>query len=139
MQTVRVIRIEHYRTKTRTYEDQKEHYAGVYQHPGNQYMNAPSDIYEKMRSVPCPDYGFMQRRRNMIFAFTSIEHLMRYFTEDVLKHISENGFIIAVYEVHTDFVDYCESGVQCVFCPVKAKKVKRKFYKDQSTLQALAA
>lgn len=133
MDNVRVIRVEHYVLKET--ESNNVYYMGCYRNR----FDLPDAIQTKMGNVPRPDREWWDREECSIFAFRNVEALKQYFTPDVLEHLSKIGFVLAIYEIPAKHVMLDTENVQCAFNPAYAKKIKRKVYKGEDTIQSLAA
>ena len=129
--TVRVLRVEH---RVNKYYRSSAIYAGAYQ---DRYLLS-EDAVNNMNNLPCPD-RWWSGRSETIFAFRSKEALLRWFNNATHRELSEAGYVIAVYEVPREHVEFDLDGIQCAFDYRYAKKIQRKHWKDESTLFQLAA
>jgi len=135
---LRIYRIEHVVRKS-TPDDEKEsrHYLGAY---SARHEVLDSNQANDICGLPSPNIGnWWPRDYKTVFAFQSLEALLKYFTPEILEAFSVHGFVIAVYEVNMSEAYLDDIGLQCAIYPNRAKRIMRKYYRGEQTLLKLAA
>lgn len=128
-----VYRIEHKQRKNKTNYLNIEHYEGCYR---NRSI-IPPDIDITMSQLPsphCSNWFNESKHGHMIFAFCSLELIIKWFGNSVLNELSKLGYVIALYELDRKHIVYDDRGIQCVFDYREAIPVKRSFYKESNVI-----
>ena len=134
MRYVRVFRMEHKRVKW------DNGYGEQYVGPFHSYAYSKIDdtINDEMCAPP-PPRDWFDYNRAYLFACATKQALLDWFNPRIQEELKRIGFIVAVYEVPADKVQHCPHGIQCAFDLRHARKVKRRTWKDETTLDKLAA